>query len=207
MKYEINKHSSIRIAAEKIIYFDPFEIEKEAHDADVIFITHEHFDHMSPADMRKAAGENTRFVFPESCRNEAEKEGFSGKRSLFLKPGEQILMGEMNVAAVPAYNVEKPFHPKENAWLGYVITLEGKRIYVMGDTDAHPDAQKIQAEICFIPVGGKYTMNYEAAAEYVNGMGFQKVIPTHYGSVVGKKEHGRLFKEKVKAGTEVEIII
>ena len=207
MEYSINAHSSIRVADDKVIYFDPFKIEEERHDADVVFITHSHYDHLDPESIEKVAGEDTLFVLPRSCEQDAMNAGLSEAKCRFLVPGESILVKGLEVRGIPAYNMGKDFHPMKNRWLGYVVTIGGKRIYVMGDTDDNPYTRNAQFDVLFIPVGGKYTMNHEDAAFYVNEMQPELAIPTHYGSIVGRKDDGEKFKNLVEGDTKVELII
>ena len=101
------------------------------------------------------------------------------------------------IEAVHAYNIGKEFHPKENNWLGYVITIEGTRIYVCGDMDATPEAKAVKCDIVLVPIGGKYTMDPKEAAAFVNGLKPQIAIPTHYGSIVGDKADGEAFAKLV----------
>ena len=109
------------------------------------------------------------------------------------------------VETVPAYNVNKEFHKKEYDWVGYVITLDGIRYYIAGDTDVNDDNRKVKCDVAFVPVGGTYTMNYEEAANLANTIDAQVVIPTHYGVIVGEKEDAIKFKKLVKNKT-VEIM-
>ncbi len=198
-------HSSIRIEGEKkVIYVDPFEIEGEAHDADIIFTSHEHFDHFSPEDIKKIAREDTVLVAPASMEELAASAG------LFLytiEPGEEIDIDDIHVKASPAATPGRPFHPLENKWVGYVIILDGSSIYVAGDTDYLPELKDIKCNVAMLPIGGKYTMDAEAAAKLANDFSESPdlVIPTHYGSVAGSKEDEERFKSLVSGGTRVEV--
>ena len=202
-KITVNTQSSIRIESEKIIYFDPFKISSAANDADVIFITHGHSDHFSPEDIRKVQKPDTIFVIPESMEKALKKAGYSNLR--LLTPGEKTTVQDIPVEAIPAYNNIKPFHPKKNGWLGYIITIEGQRIYVAGDTDVTPEAKAVSCDIAVIPIGGTFTMNYNKAADFINELHPKTVIPTHYGSIVGSADDGESFRKLVRP--EIEVVI
>lgn len=207
MEYSINEHSSIRVAAEKIIYFDPFHIEEESHDADVIFVTHSHYDHLDPESIEKISNDDTLYVLPLSCAEEAEEAGIPEAKIKFMMPDDLIYVKGLEVKAVLAYNMGKKFHPMNNRWLGYVVFIGGKHIYVMGDTDANPYTRNVECDICFVPAGGKYTMDHEDAAFFINEIRPQLAVPTHYGTVVGGKDAGEKFKALIDEGIEVDIVL
>jgi len=202
-KITINTHSSIRIAADCILYFDPFKLETAVHDADVIFITHAHFDHFSPEDIEKAAKPGTVFVLPAGMEADARKAGIKEEFIRALVPGQTAEVCGIAVEAVPSYNIGKPMHPKKNGWLGYIVTVNGERIYVAGDTDATPEGAAAECSIAMIPIGGTYTMNAKEAAGLVNAMRPKTAIPTHYGSIVGAKKDAQKFTELVDDAIEV----
>lgn len=199
----VNKQSSIRIAADKIIYFDPLDISGAPHDADIIFITHEHYDHFSPEDIAKASKDGTRFAAPASMAKAFEKAGIDTGKVTFMNVGDSADMDGLPVEAVAAYNPMKPFHPKKNGWLGYVVTVEGKRIYVCGDTDATPEAKAVKCDVICVPIGGTFTMNAKQAAELVNTVNPEIAVPIHYGEIVGKKSDGDKFAAAVDSGITV----
>ena len=199
----VNAQSSIRIAAGKIVYFDPFKITDAANDADVIFITHEHFDHYSPDDIAKVVSDKTVFAVPASMEKIMLDSGISPDKLVLLDPNVKIEVCGIPVETVPAYNPGKKFHPKSNNWLGYIVTLGGQRIYVAGDTDATPEARAVSCDIAMIPIGGTFTMDLREAAEFINELKPGTVIPTHYGSVVGDPADGEAFAKLVEGATEV----
>ena len=203
----VNTHSSIRIEDEKVIYIDPFKIENVVNDADIILITHSHFDHFSAEDIEKVCGENTTFILPESMLAEAVGAGIPNNRIAAFKPGEEKTAGGIKVEAVPAYNTNKPMHKKEYGWLGYVVTVEGKRIYVCGDTDATAEGEAVNCDIAFVPVGGTYTLNAEEAADFINRMKPKTAVPYHYGSIVGGKTCGKEFASLVNSEIKTELYI
>ena len=199
----VNAQSSIRIASGKVIYFDPFRITDAANDADVIFITHEHFDHFSPDDIAKVASDKTIFAAPASMEKAMLDSGISPDKLVLLKPDDKTEVCGIPVETVPAYNPGKKFHPKSNNWLGYIVTIDGQRIYVAGDTDATTEARAVSCDIAMIPIGGTFTMDFREAAEFINELKPQTVIPTHYGSVVGNPGDGESFAKLVEGSTEV----
>ncbi len=196
----VNTQSSIRIEGTDILYFDPFKVEKADHDADIIFITHEHYDHFEPESIAKLKKENTLLVAPESMKKKALSEsGLSSEQCIFCKPGETQEQQGITFEAVPAYNKLKPFHPKGKNWQGYIVTMDDVRYYVSGDTDVNADIRKVQCDVALIPIGGFYTMDKKQAAEYIAEIKPRAVIPTHYGSIVGNETDGVEFKEYLEA--------
>lgn len=202
MEISVNCNSSIRIASDKVIYFDPFRIENETHDADIIFITHDHFDHFSIEDITKIEKEDTVYVIPDCMYNL-----LGGENVVIVNPNEKTIIEGHEVYVVPSYNIHSGFHPKEKGYVGYVVTIEGKRIYVAGDTDMNDDNRMVRCDIALIPVGGKYTMDYREAAELINHMKPSTAIPTHYGDVARSKEDGINFSKLIDKDIEVVIKI
>ena len=198
-------HSSIKIAGKKVIYFDPFEVKEESHDADLILVTHDHHDHYSPEDIKKVAGADTWIIMPESMREQGEKVG--DIKCKFVHPGGIIEAKGIMINAVPAYNRLKPFHTKGKAYVGYVVEMDDVRYYVAGDTDMTPDNQDVKCDVAFVPVGGKFTMDCKEAAKLVNRMKPKLAIPTHYGTVVGSPDDGKQFAELVDSRLEVRVMI
>lgn len=194
------EHSSIKITGEKTIYFDPFHISEERNDADIIFITHEHYDHFSPEDIRKVRKDDTRLVLPKSMEGQEKEADFTKEKVTFLAPGETCRIGEISVEGIAAYNRRKPFHTKGMGWLGYVVTMSGTRYFVAGDTDANEENRNVQCDVAIVPIGGTYTMDAKAAAQLVNEIKPKAAIPSHYGSIVGTDKDADLFAEKVDNG-------
>lgn len=199
----VNAQSSIRIGGDQVLYFDPFRITDARKDADIVFITHPHFDHFSPADIARVCKPQTVFIAPESMAAELKAAGIT--EPVLMKPGEIKTISGIAVETVPAYNISKQFHPKQNGWLGYIVTVGGKRIYAAGDTDATKEAAAVQCDIALIPIGGTYTMNPAEAAELVNRMRPQIVIPIHYGTIVGNPGDGAAFAKLVAPGITVSL--
>ena len=200
MKVELLTHSSIRVTSNsgKVLYFDPFNILNESHDADVIFITHDHFDHFSIKDINKVVKKDTLFVTPYSLRNQIQSKS--------LKPYEKRVIDEIEVEARPAYNINKHYHPKSNEWLGFIVKVDNESIYVVGDSDALPENENVKIDILMVPIGGQFTMNVNDAANFTNTIKPKIVIPTHYGSVVGSDDLAETFKKLIDKSIEVRII-
>lgn len=200
---EVNTQSSIKIMLDKTIYFDPYQIEDSKHDADIIFITHNHYDHMDIKSINKIKNENTLIVAPETVKEITDAIEF--KRHIYLKPNDEINIDNINIKSIPAYNIDKPFHPKSNNWLGYIVTYNNISYYVAGDTDKTKESENVKCDIAFIPIGGHYTMDVEEATKLLKIVRPKIVIPTHYGSIVGNIEDGKKLKNYL-IGTNIKVI-
>ena len=199
----VNTQSSIRIAGSKILYFDPYLISGAEHDADIVFITHAHYDHLDPGSVEKVSGQNTVFVAPAGMAKEMKN--VAGNAELVLMaPGDEKAVSGVPVQAVPAYNRLKPFHPKRNGWLGYIVKMDGVSYYVAGDTDAVSELSGVVCDVALVPIGGTYTMNAKDAAKLINKIRPAAAIPTHYGSIVGKPEDAEVFRQHVSREISVE---
>ncbi len=182
------KHSGL------VIYFDPYQI-KSTEKADIVFITHEHYDHCSPEDIAKIQSNETTIVCNESVAGKVE-----GSTEI-VSAGEEIEVKGIRVKAVPAYNTDKTFHPK-GFGLGFIIELNGKRIYHAGDTDLIPEMHSFGVvDVALLPVGGTYTMNATQAAEAAATIGAKLAVPMHYGSIVGSKEDAEKFSKMFSGKT------
>ena len=190
---QVLTHSAIRLEGEKIVYADPFHLKDAPHDADIILVTHDHYDHFSAEDVAKVTKEGTCLVCPASTKALALEAGFPEDRITVLAPGERSVVEGVSINAVPSYNVGKQFHPRANGWLGYVVTLGGLRFWIAGDTDDNEDIRKVKCDIALVPVGGKYTMTAEEAAAVVNAIRPKFAVPTHYNDIVGKPGDGARF--------------
>lgn len=185
---EVLYHSSIKINKEKTIYIDPFKIDKNYNDADIIFITHDHYDHYSEEDIDKVINENTTIIIPEELLTKLLRKGINKNAIITVKPNEKYMVQEIKFGTVPAYNTNKTFHPKENDWIGYIITLDGIRYYIAGDTDITEENRKVKCDVAFVPVGGTYTMDFKEAAQLINEIQPKIAVPIHYGSIVGTEQ-------------------
>jgi len=193
-------HATFKIIAEdKIIYIDPFQIKKEDQ-ADIILITHEHFDHCSPEDVKKIQKPDTVIVTTSDC---ALKLSGDIKK---VKPGDKINVKGIEIEAVPAYNINKKFHPKENNWVGFIINIKGTRIYHAGDTDKIPEMKDFKnIDIALLPVSGTYVMTAEEAADAALIINPKIAVPMHYGSIVGSEKDAKKFADLLKGKIEVVI--
>ena len=200
---EVNTQSSIKLIFDKIIYFDPYKIGEDKHDADIIFITHNHYDHMDSVSIEKIKNNMTIIVAPKSMEEEIKNIEF--KEYIFLSPGDEINIDNFNIKVVPAYNIDKPFHPRKNNWLGYIVTNNNISYYVAGDTDKTVENEKVKCDIAFIPIGGHFTMDVREAEELIRIINPQIVVPTHYGSIVGEAKDGEKLKD-ILSDTNVEVI-
>ena len=205
---EVFKQNSIRIRSGLgNIYVDPFRMDESPRDAAFVFITHDHYDHFSPEDIERVICERTILVVPEKMAGKAGELAGSVAEIVTVNPGEQREIGGLAVETVPMYNILKPFHPRSAGWVGYVLTVDGKRIYIAGDIDAIPEARDLKCDIAMVPIGGFYTMDTKKAAELINAMQPAVAIPVHYGDVVGKPGDGQEFAKLVKPPVEVVVKI
>ena len=185
---EVLYHSSIRINKEKTIYIDPFKIDRNYNDADIVFITHDHYDHYSEEDIDKVINENTTIIIPEELLTKLLRKAINKNAIITVEPNKKYMVQGIKFETIPSYNVNKKFHPKENNWVGYIITIDEVRYYIAGDTDITEENRNVKCDVAFVPVGGTYTMSFEEAAQLINEIKPQVAVPIHYGSVVGTKQ-------------------
>ena len=188
MKVQWLGHASFRIDAEKTIYIDPWRIDDPVP-ADLILITHDHYEHFSPEDIKKIRIPATTIVSVRDCT-----EKLKGMTKT-VKAGDRITLEDIVIEVVPSYNVNKQFHPKGNSWVGFIVEIEGNRIYHTGDTDLIPEMDDIRADIAFFPVGGTYTMDAAEAARAANIIKPAISIPMHYATIVGSEDDAGKFRE------------
>ena len=185
---EVLYHSSIRINKEKTIYIDPFKIDRNYNDADIVFITHDHYDHYSEEDIDKVINENTTIIIPEELLTKLLKKGINKNAIITVEPNEKYVVQGIKFETIPAYNTNKTFHPKKNGWVGYIIIINGIRYYIAGDTDITEENKKVKCDVAFVPVGGTYAMDFKEAASLINEIKPKIAIPIHYGSIVGTEQ-------------------
>lgn len=199
----INTQSSIKIKLDKIIYFDPFKIEEETHDADIIFITHNHYDHMDINSINNIKNDNTIIVAPKIMEDVISQINF--QKYVYLNPFDEVNIDNYYIKAIPAYNLDKPFHPRSNNWLGYIVKYKDITYYIAGDTDKTKENELVKCDIALIPIGGHFTMDYVEASELIKIISPKIVIPTHYGSIIGDIDYGKKLKTILK-DTNIEVI-
>lgn len=187
-KYRSFIPSSIRINKEKIIYIDPFKINKNYNDADIIFITHDHYDHYSEEDIDKVINENTTIIIPDELLTKLLRKGINKNAIITVEPNKNYMVQGIKFETISAYNTNKTFHPKENGWVGYIIEIKGVRYYIAGDTDITEENRRVKCDVAFVPVGGTYTTDFKEAAQLINEIQPKIAVPIHYGSVVGTKQ-------------------
>ncbi len=194
-------HAGVLIKESKVIYIDPYNIKEGLEKADIILITHGHSDHCSMVDLNKVVKEGTRVFCTADAQSKVTRFTVPVKIEV-VEPGQEYNIGDIRINTVAAYNIEKPFHPKEEGWVGYLVKLGDVIIYHPGDTDLIPEMKKLtghkqpdQTFIAFLPIGGKYTMNAEEAAEAARVIQPNIAIPIHYGSIIGTQEDAEEFKD------------
>jgi L-ascorbate metabolism protein UlaG (beta-lactamase superfamily) len=191
-------HASFRINGSKsTVYIDPWKLKTDSSPADVICITHSHFDHLSEEDVALIRTPSTVIIGPADC------EGNFGNAFKAIAPGGSVTVGDVTVEAVPAYNVDKDFHPKKNNWVGFVVTVDGVRVYHTGDTDMIPEMANVKTDVVLLPVGGTYTMTVKQAADAVSKINPKVAVPMHCGDIVGTLQD----RETFKAACKVPVVI
>lgn len=200
-------HAGFLIKNSSNIYIDPYNIADGVEKADYILITHSHHDHCSFADISKLAKDGTKIICTADCQSTINRIKDAKIKMEIAEPNQEFDFGNLKISTIPAYNTDKQFHPKDEAWVGYIVKINGAIIYHAGDTDNIEEMQKLtgynQADkklIALLPVGGKYTMNFEEAAGAAKIIKPFLAIPMHYGSIVGTREDADEFVKECKEG-------
>jgi L-ascorbate metabolism protein UlaG (beta-lactamase superfamily) len=198
------KQATVKIQGSKIIYCDPYQIKGEPHDADIVLVTHTHSDHLSPADLKKVAKAEVTVVVSEDGVQKVKAAGIT--KVIGVTPGQEYEVEGIKITTVPAYNVNKSFHPRANKWVGYIVHINQAKYYIAGDTDLIPEMKEIKTDVAFLPVGGTYTMTALEAAQAANLIKPKIAVPIHFEDVVGSMEDAKKFISLLDKGIEGKII-
>lgn len=187
-------HASVMLAQDaQTVYIDPWKLAASLPKADLILITHDHYDHFSPPDIERIRQDRTRIVAPFDHPLVTDRMG----------PSQTLDIGDIRIAAVRSYNISRQFHPRANNWVGYIVTMANKRIYHPGDTDRIPEMKGLAPDVAFLPVGGTYTMDADEAIQAALDIGLRCIIPIHYGDIVGSRHDAEI----VRAGSQAPVEI
>jgi L-ascorbate metabolism protein UlaG (beta-lactamase superfamily) len=195
-------HASFLIKDGKNIYIDPWKITREEK-ADVVIITHEHYDHCSPDDLQKIVQSSTIIVTVPGNQSKISSIQGSVAEVKLIKPGDKIEVEGIPIEAVPAYNTDKNFHPKANEWIGVVITIGNERLYFAADTDLIEEMNMIKCDIALLPVSGTYVMTAEEAANAAKILQPKLAIPFHYGDIVGSEKDAKKFQSLCECDVKI----
>jgi len=191
-------HDSFYVQGSKVIYFDPWDVSGSPK-ADLILVSHDHYDHCSPEDVAKLCKPDTVIV----TEPDAAKKLKGNVKT--MKPGQSLEAGGVKIKAVPSYNVDKQFHPKDNNWLGFIVELDGVKIYHAGDADFIPEMKGLDVDIALIPVSGMYVMNADQAVQAARAIKPKIAIPMHYDKIVGSEADAKKFAEALK--DEIKVVV
>lgn len=206
-------HASFKIEKEQKIFIDPFQLKLPEKDADLILITHDHFDHCSIDDIKKLVNPQAVIIASKMCRSKIDNFKTQVAKILYFVSGDKVKINNASIEAIPAYNINKfrapgvVFHPKEMNYLGYIVEIDKVRIYHAGDTDFIPEMSNLgRIDIALLPIGGTYTMNVEEAVEAVKAIRPKYTIPMHYGSIVGSEKDAEKFEKLASEYTKVIVM-
>lgn len=202
---KVLSHNCVRFEKSKIIYTDPFRLEKNYNDADIILITHSHYDHFSEEDIKKVMKEDTIICITADLYDKTIGLGFKKDNIIVVKPNKIYNLLDIEVRTILAYNTNKQFHPKENEWLGYIIKIDDIVYYIAGDTDITPENKIVKCDIAFVPVGGTYTTDSKEAADLINMIKPIIAVPVHYGVIVGADIDAEDFKKHLNKNIRFEL--
>ncbi len=191
-------HASFRIEGSSgVLYIDPWKLPAPRSDADVVFVSHMHYDHFSKADIEAISKSDTVVIAPSDVLRELG--GANG-----VTPGDSVYIKDILVEAVAAYNIDKTFHPRSQNWCGAVFTVDDRRIYYAGDTDHVPEMADLPGvDIALLPVGGIYTMTAHEAAQACLAIRPRLAIPYHWGDIVGRDEDAQEFADSTTCPTRL----
>jgi L-ascorbate metabolism protein UlaG (beta-lactamase superfamily) len=193
-------HDAICIKGSQVVFFDPYELSASAPKADIILISHEHFDHCSPQDVSKIKKPDTVIVTDKASAGK-----LSGDIKV-VKPGDKITAKGVNIEVYPAYNVNKQFHPRNAGMLSFVVEMDGVRYYHAGDSDFIPEMKNLSVDVAFLPVSGTYVMTAQEAVEAAKAIKPKVAVPMHYGSIVGSTKDAESFAKALEGQIPVVIL-
>ena len=190
-------HASFRLAGTATVYIDPWKLRDEPP-ADLILVSHSHHDHLSVADIARRTRDDTEVMAPADCLDGINVTAHR------IAPGEQMTVDNVTVTGVAACNVDKHFHPRENGWVGFVIEMDGKRVYYAGDTDVIGEMGNLaDIDLALLPVGGTYTMDAEEAARAAGTIAPARAVPYHWGDIVGTEADAEAFRSSASCKVTV----
>ena len=192
------KHAGFKLKGSKIVYIDPYEVPGSQEKADLILVTHDHFDHFDVKSIKNLAKSDTVVVHPKEC-------SVKGFKSFSMTENQSANIKGVEIAAVAAYNIDKPFH--KHGVLGYIVNLDGVRVYHAGDTDRIPEMRRIAVDIALLPAGGTYTMDLSEAIKAAQDIRAEVYIPMHYGAIPNTKADPKEFKAKVPKAVILEPLL
>lgn len=198
-------HDSFRFDGSRTIYFDPWKLPKNSKKADLIFISHEHFDHFSQEDVSAISSSETVIIADKNVSRQLQGK-INCREIKDLSPGETVELSQVKIQAVASYNIGKEFHTQDSRKLGFIVTIDGITIYHAGDTDNIPEMKDYRCDIALLPVSGTYVMTAEEAAEAALAIKPKIAVPMHYGDIVGSLADAQRFQELLKGKIEVKIL-
>lgn len=199
-------HASFRLDGKRVIYFDPWKLGRQAKKANFIFVSHEHFDHFSVDDIKLISTKETVIMTDKTCARQLENKGVICRQISALAPQDTLQIEGIEVNAVASYNINKQFHARNSKKLGFIVSVEGVKVYHAGDTDKIPEMKDYRCDVALLPVSGTYVMTAGEAAEAALLIKPKLAIPMHYGDIVGTASDADKFKDLLKGKIEVKIL-
>ncbi len=192
------KHASLSITVgERVIYVDPVAGKADyarLPKADLILVTHSHYDHLDTAVVETLSTSATDIVCDRTSAEAFEMNCHTMRPGSVAKPRDYV-----KIEAVAAYNTTPghlQFHPRDREDCGYVLTVGGTRIYIAGDTEPTPELSALRdIDIAFLPVNQPYTMTVDQAVAAVKAIRPAVFYPYHYGETDEKTDIDRLLRE------------